>query len=109
MPDMTANPYLALAACLKAGLEGIRNDYPLPARMDIDLYKLSAAEREKLGVRNLPISLNEAINIGKKSEFIKELLGEKFASSYFAAKEQEYGEYRRTINQWEIEKYLIEY
>lgn len=45
----------------------------------------------------------------RKSEFISELLGDKFASSYFEAKEEEYGEYRRTINQWEIEKYLIAY
>ena len=57
----------------------------------------------------MPISLNEAIKIARKSEFISELLGDKFASSYFEAKEEECGEYRRTINQWEIEKYLIAY
>ena len=108
-PDPTANPYLALAACLKAGLAGIRDNEALPPSIDVNIYKLSDKERGYLGIKSLPISLNEAINIGKKSEFIKELLGEKFASSYFAAKEQEYGEYRRTINQWEIEKYLIEY
>ncbi len=108
-PDPTANPYLALAACLKAGLSGIKNNEALPPSIDVNIYKLSDKEREYLGIKSLPISLNEAINIGKKSEFITELLGEKFASSYFAAKEHEYGEYRRTINQWEIEKYLIEY
>lgn len=108
-PDPTANPYLALAACLKAGLEGIKNNEPLPPSIDVNIYKLSEKERESLGIKSLPISLNEAIRIAKKSDFIKELLGEKFASSYFAAKEQEYGEYRQTINQWEIEKYLIAY
>ena len=108
-PDPTANPYLALAACLKAGLKGIRNNETLPPSIDVNIYKLSDKERESLGIESLPISLNEAVRIAKKSDFIKELLGEKFASSYFAAKEQEYGEYRQTINQWEIEKYLIAY
>ena len=108
-PDPTANPYLALAACLKAGLEGIKNDEKLPPSIDVNIYKLSDKERESLGIKSLPISLNEAIRIAKKSEFINELLGEKFAAAYFEAKEQEYGEYRRKINQWEIDKYLIEY
>ncbi len=108
-PDPTANPYLALAACLKAGLKGIKDNETLPPSIDVNIYNLSDKEREALGVKSLPISLNEAIKIARKSEFISELLGDKFASSYFEAKEEEYGEYRRTINQWEIEKYLIAY
>lgn len=108
-PDPTANPYLALAACLKAGLKGIRDKAMLPPSIDVNIYKLSDKEREALGIKNLPISLNEAVRIAKKSAFITELLGEKFASCYLLAKEQEYDEYRRTINQWEIEKYLIQY
>ena len=104
-----ANPYLALAACLKAGLKGIKDNETLPPSIDVNIYNLSDKEREALGVKSLPISLNEAIKIARKSEFISELLGDKFASSYFEAKEEEYGEYRRTINQWEIEKYLIAY
>lgn len=108
-PDPTANPYLALAACLKAGLMGIKNKEQLPPSIDVNIYKLSEKERESLGIKSLPISLNEAIRIARKSEFIKELLGEKFAHNYFEAKEEEYDEYRKTINQWEIEKYLIEY
>lgn len=109
LPDPTANPYLALAACLKAGLKGIKDNETLPPSIDVNIYNLSDKEREALGVKSLPISLNEAIKIARKSEFISELLGDKFASSYFEAKEEEYGEYRRTINQWEIEKYLIAY
>lgn len=108
-PDPTANPYLALAACLKAGLEGIKNNEALPPSIDVNIYSLSDKERESLGVKSLPISLNEAIRIAKKSDFINGLLGEKFAYNYFKAKEEEYGEYRKKINQWEIEKYLIEY
>lgn len=108
-PDPTANPYLAIAACLKAGLMGIKNREVLPLSIDVNIHKLSDKEREALGIKNLPISLNEAVRIARKSDFINELLGADFASSYLSAKEQEYGEYRQTINQWEIEKYLIQY
>lgn len=108
-PDPTANPYLALAACLKAGLKGIKDDLPLPPSIDVNVYNLTANEREALGVKKLPISLNEAVRIARNSDFVKELLGDELAARYFEAKEQEYDEYRKTINQWEIEKYLIEY
>ena len=106
LPDLTANPYLALAACLKAGIEGIKNNYELPAGIDINLYELSHAEREKLGVRSLPISLNEALNIAKNSDFVTELLGENLKKRYIDAKREEYDEYRKSISQWEINKYL---
>ena len=75
----------------------------------MNVYNLTSKERETLGVEKLPISLNEAVRIAKKSDFIKELLGDELKERYLAAKEQEYDEYRKTINQWEIEKYLIEY
>lgn len=108
-PDSTANPYLAIAACLKAGLEGIKNEEPLQSGIDVNIYKLSERERASLGIKSLPISLNEAVKIAKGSEFVRELIGEKFMLSYLAAKEKEYDEYRKTINQWEIENYLIQY
>lgn len=108
-PDPAANPYLAIAACLKAGLLGIKNNETLPPSLDVNIYKLSEKEREALGIRSMPISLNEAVKIARQSEFIKDLLGNELALSYFEAKEQEYGEYRQTINQWEIEKYFIAY
>lgn len=108
-PDPTANPYLAIAACLKAGLLGIKENETLPPSIDVNIYNLSEKERESLGVKSLPISLNEAVRIGRKSKFLNDLLGDNLAESYFKAKEQEYGEYRQTINQWEIEKYLIAY
>lgn len=108
-PDPTANPYLAIAACLKAGLLGIKENETLPPSIDVNIYNLSEKERESLGIQSLPISLNEAVRIGRKSKFLNDLLGDNLAESYFKAKEQEYGEYRQTINQWEIEKYLIAY
>lgn len=108
-PDATANPYLALAACLKAGLIGIKEGLELPPSIEMNIYNLTDRERDALGIKKLPISLNEAIRIASKSEFFTELLGKSFAKSYLNAKAEEYDEYRKTINQWEIEKYLIQY
>ncbi|MDD6483480.1 MAG: type I glutamate--ammonia ligase [Clostridiales bacterium] len=108
-PDPTANPYLALAACLKAGMKGIEDNIELPPSIDVNIYNLSAAEREALGIKSLPISLNEAINIAQKSELIEELLGKEFRDIYLSAKRGEYDAYRKTISQWELDNYLINY
>ncbi len=108
-PDSTANPYLAVAACLKAGIEGIKNCEKLQSGIDVNIYTLSDREREALGIRKLPISLNEAIRIAKQSAFVTELLGARFVTSYLNAKAKEYDAYRRTINSWEVENYLIQY
>lgn len=108
-PDLTANPYLALAACLKAGLMGIKNEYPLPAEIDVNLRQLTHSEREALGIKRLPISLNEAVKIAEKSDFITELLGDDLKKRYLAAKAAEYDSYRRSISQWELDRYLIRY
>ena len=108
-PDPTANPYLAIAACLKAGLEGIEKDIELPPSIDVNIYNLSAREKEALGIKNLPISLNEALKIARKSDFVTELLGKNFKEAYITSKEAEYREYSQTINQWEIDNYLEKY
>lgn len=108
-PDSTSNPYLAIAACLKAGLMGIEDKEDLQPGIGVNIYNLSDKERDSLGIKSLPISLNEAVRIAKKSEFVEKLLGRKFKESYLTAKEKEYDGYRKTINQWEIENYLTQY
>ena len=108
-PDPTANPYLAIAACLKAGLEGIKRDIELPPSIDVNIFELSAREKEALGIKNLPISLNDALRIAKDSEFITELLGEEVKEAYITSKAREYRAYSLTINQWELDNYLEKY
>lgn len=108
-PDPAANPYLAIAACIKAGLAGIKENIELPPSIDVNIYNLTDKERASLGVKNLPISLNEAVKIARKSEFITELLGSDFKEKYLDLKDKEYRAYSRTINQWEIENYLVQY
>lgn len=109
-PDATANPYLAIAGILKAGLEGIKNDsLALPPSIGMNVAKLSDDERKMLGIKRMPVSLNEALRIAKDSEFITNLLGKNLKENYISDKEKEYDEYRRTISKWELEKYLISY
>lgn len=108
-PDATANPYLALAACLKAGLYGIEHKLTPPPSTDLNLFALSQNERRTLGIHNLPISLNEAVKLARDSVFMKELLGKTLFDSYISAKEQEYESYRTKVSEWEVNEYLIRY
>lgn len=108
-PDATANPYLAIAACLRAGILGIQEELVPPSGIDINVYSLSEQERAALGVKSLPVSLNEALGIARSSGFVTDLLGEKFAKQYLQAKQEEYDRYRQSISQWEVDEYLVRY
>lgn len=108
-PDPSANPYLALAVCLAAGLDGIKNQLTPPDSIDRNVFELSAEERQKLGVRSLPANLNEAICELEKSEFVRDVLGEHISKKYIAAKKAEWDDYRTQVTQWELDQYLYCY
>lgn len=105
-PDPSANPYLALAVCLAAGLDGIRNEIMPPESVDTNIYKLSPREREQMGIESLPGSLLEAAREFEKDSFIQEVLGKDLSEKYIAAKKEEYRQYRAQITDWELKKYL---
>ena len=108
-PDPAANPYLEMAAVIFAGLDGIKNGLTPPPAKDSNIYSLSAEEREEQGIGSLPNSLGQAIKEFKKSEFMRECIGEHVSSKYIEAKEEEWREYRTRVSQWEIDKYLARY
>lgn len=109
-PDGTANPYLAIAAILKAGLEGIKNEsITLPPSIGMNVSELTEEEIKALRIQKMPVSLNEALRIARSSDLITELLGEELKEIYLSKKEAEYDEYRRTISKWELDKYLVQY
>ncbi|MCR5746679.1 MAG: type I glutamate--ammonia ligase [Lachnospiraceae bacterium] len=105
-PDSSSNPYLALAVCLAAGLDGIRNKTEAPKPVEGNIFKMSAAEREKAGIRSLPESLGKAIDALEKDEFIKSVLGKELAERYIAAKREEFADYLAHVSQWEVDEYL---
>lgn len=105
-PDPSANPYLVLAACLRAGLDGIRGKILPPAAVDKNIFEMTDQEKEKEGIDSLPGSLLEAVRELEKDELLKQVLGEHMSQGYIRAKKQEWDQYRRHVSAWELEQYL---
>lgn len=109
MPDPSANPYLALAVQLAAGLDGIRRKLEPPDPIDKNIWKLSVRERRKYRIQELPRDLGEAIGLLKRSAFVRDALGDHVFQQLVNAKEQEWQEYIAQVHDWEIERYLGAY
>jgi glutamine synthetase len=105
-PDPSCNPYLTFAAMLHAGLDGIEQGYELPAPMETNLYDLTADERAKLGIQQLPETLGEAIEEMAGSELVLKALGEHVFTRYVDLKRAEWEDYRVQVSPWELERYL---
>lgn len=105
-PDPATNPYLALAVCLAAGLDGIKKKMTPPAHVDKNIFSMSEQDRLDLGIRNLPGSLGEALEEFENSEFMKEVLGSHAFYTYIKAKRAEWIQYRTQVSEWEIDQYL---
>lgn len=105
-PDPSANPYLTLAVCLAAGLDGIKNKLMPPESVDKNIYTMSEEDRAAVGVLSLPSDLGEAMNVLENSEFMKNVLGEHISKKYLEAKKSEWSNYHNQVTQWEVEQYL---
>ena len=108
-PDPSCNPYLALAAILSAGLDGIENRIQPPEPVNRNLYDMSYEDRCAGQIGALPASLEEAICEMRQSEFARELLGEHIFNKYIEAKLKECEGYKTQISKWEIDAYLKNY
>jgi glutamine synthetase len=108
-PDPSCNPYLELALCLAAGLDGIRRNLLPPPPTDVNIYALSAADRETLNIGSLPGSLDEALNEMEKDPLISSVLGAHIQQKYIEAKRQEWDDYRIKVTRWELDTYLRKY
>jgi len=109
MPDPAANPYLALAVQLAAGLDGIRRRIEPPDPVDKNIFALSVRERRKYRIQELPRDLGEALELFRRDPLMREVLGEHVFTHFLAAKEQEWQEYIAQVHEWEIERYLAVY
>jgi glutamine synthetase len=105
-PDPAANPYLTLAVCLAAGLDGIKKQIEPPTDVPENIYAMDDAEREDRGIESLPSNLHVAIKELKKDSLVREVLGEHITRKYTEAKEEEWKRYREQVSAWEIEEYL---
>ena len=105
-PDPAANPYLAFAVMLAAGLEGIEQEYELPPSVEPNIYKMNAEQREAIGLGSLPNNLYEAITETQESELVRRTLGEHVFERFVTNKLNEWYEYREQVTDWEIERYF---
>ena len=108
-PDPTANPYLALAVCLRAGLDGIVNKIMPPESVDCNIFEMTFEQRKEYGIEEIPSTLNEAIHEMEKDDLVKAVLGDHAYSKYIGAKKEEWHRYRSQVTEWEINEYLNNY
>ena len=107
--DPAANPYLAMAVILEAGLEGIRQKMTPPPAINRNIYVMSEEERKANGIENLPAALNDALALLAQDEVMKEALGDHIYANFKEAKEIEFEVYRSTVHQWERDQYMKMY
>lgn len=108
-PDPSANPYLAYAATLVSGLDGIRRKLTPPDPIEENIYELTAEERQAREISALPADLGAALEALQGDETVKSALGAHVLDRYIEAKSAEMHEYRAHVTQWEIERYLEVY
>jgi len=106
LPDPSANPYLALAVQLAAGLDGIRRKVEPPEPVNKDIQELSVRERRRHRIQQLPRDLGEALDQLRRSAFMREVLGDHVFQQVLNAGEQEWREYIAQVHDWELERYL---
>jgi glutamine synthetase len=105
-PDPSSNPYLAFAAMLAAGLDGIERKLTPPDPVEENLYHFDAAKLESRNIRQLPGTLREAIEELSRDEVIRDALGDHVFERFVEAKIEEWDEYRTQVSSWEVERYL---
>jgi len=105
-PDPACNPYLAFAAMLAAGLEGIEKGYECPPPVERNVYEMTADEREEAGIAQLPGDLWEAIEVAESSELLQRTLGDHVFEKFIENKKIEWQRYRAQVTEYELEQYL---
>jgi glutamine synthetase len=104
--DGAANPYLASAAMLAAGLDGIENKIDPGLANSENLYELPEEELRRRNISFLPTTLREAVECFEQDQVVQQALGKEFATYYAKVKREEWRQYHQSISQWERDKYL---
>lgn len=104
--DPSANPYLAMAVLLQAGLDGIRNELTPPPAVDRNIYVMNEVEREEAQIKDLPSTIHNAIKELRKDKVMVDALGQHIYANFTEAKRLEWAAFRQTVSEWEREQYL---
>jgi glutamine synthetase len=105
-PDPSSNPYLAFAAMLAAGMDGVDRKLAPPEPVEENLYHLDPAKLESRKIRQLPGTLREALDELSRDEVIRDALGDHVLERFIEAKTEEWDEYRKQVSGWEVDRYL---
>ena len=108
-PDPACNPYLTIAACLAAGLDGIARNLTPPPEIPLDIYAMDDSTRAAHQIGTLPGDLKEALEEMERDKLVLEVLGDHVARHYISGKLKEWTEYQTRVSSWELEKYLVTY
>ncbi|MGL4336136.1 MAG: type I glutamate--ammonia ligase [Turicibacter sp.] len=104
--DPSANPYLALATILAAGLDGIKNKLTPPASVEENIFEMTPEQLEAHGITALPGSLYDALKLLEEDEVIKAALGNHIFEKFVEAKYDEYDQFRLVVHNWELKRYM---
>jgi glutamine synthetase len=105
-PDPSCNPYLAFAALIYAGLDGVERGIDCPDPIRENIYEFDEEKRAEYGIDTLPGSLGEAVAELESDEVVRDALGPHVAEKFIEAKKQESTEFRIDVSQWELDRYL---
>ena len=105
VPDASANPYLATAALIAAGLDGIDRGLALPVACTDDLFECSPAQLEARGIATLPQSLAEAVEALEANSVVCAALGDTLSAEFIRLKRDEWQAYGSHISGWEMQRY----
>lgn len=108
-PDPCCNPYLTLALCLAAGMDGIKNRLEPPKSVDQNIFEMTEAQRQDCGIERLPATLGEAIGEFEKDGFVKNVLGRHITENYLKQKKAEWDAYQAQVSDWEVKQYLMKF
>jgi glutamine synthetase len=105
-PDPACNPYLSFSLMLAAGMEGIKNKYPLPEPIEENIFEMDIERRKEAGIETLPDNLFEALQYFEKSKIARETLGDHIFFKFIENKKIEWDRYRIQVTDYELENYL---
>ncbi|MGB9957206.1 type I glutamate--ammonia ligase [Haloferax prahovense] len=105
-PDPSCNPYLAFAALIHAGLDGVEKDLDCPDPVRENIYEFDEEKREEYGIETLPKDLGGAVDALEEDEVIQDALGDHVYEKFVEAKRSEFKDYLVDVSQWELDRYL---
>jgi glutamine synthetase len=105
-PDPSCNPYLAFAAMIHAGLDGIENDLDCPDPVRENIYEFDEEKRDEYGIDTLPSNLGNAVDALEADEVVTSALGDHVTEKFTEAKRREFQEYIVEVSEWELDRYL---